>query len=116
MARPKSNSDALQKLTLRVNGLKTIKSSLNSTTVSVTLGEDLKKRLQIKLDEYNIKSTELNNVRREVLELEKEANDFSKTVFYVIKGTFGDQSAEYQSVGGQAAPRKRMRLTVKKSV
>ena len=116
MARPKSNSDALQKLTLRVNGLKTIKSSLNSATVSVTLGEDLKKRLQTKLDEYNIKSTELNNLRREVSELEKEANEFSKTVFYVVKGTFGDQSAEYQSVGGQVAPRKRAKLTVKKSV
>jgi hypothetical protein len=81
MARVKSNSDALQKLTLRVNGLKTIKGGLNSTTVSVSLGEDLKKRLQNKLEEYNIKSTELNNVRHQVAELEKEANEFSKIVF-----------------------------------
>jgi uncharacterized protein YeeX (DUF496 family) len=116
MARPKSNSDALQKLTLRVNGLKTIKGGLNSTTISVSLGEDLKKRLQSKLDEYNIKSTELNTVRRELSEIEKEANEFSKTVFYVVKGTFGDQSAEYQSVGGQAGPRKKMKLVVKKTV
>jgi uncharacterized protein YeeX (DUF496 family) len=116
MARPKSNSDALQKLTLRVNGLKTIKGGLNSTTISVSLGENLKTRLQSKLDEYNIKSTELNNVRREVAELENEANEFSKTVFYVIKGTFGDQSAEYQSVGGQVAPRKRAKSAEKKMI
>jgi uncharacterized protein YeeX (DUF496 family) len=116
MARPKSNSDALQKLTLRVNSLKTIKGGLNSTTISVSLGEDLKKRLQSKLDEYNIKSTELNTVRRELSEIENEANEFSKTVFYVVKGTFGDQSAEYQSVGGQVSPRKKMKLVVKKTV
>jgi hypothetical protein len=57
MARPKSNSDALQKLTLRVNGLKTIKTDLNSTTISVKTGEDLKKRLQTTLDDYNIRQS-----------------------------------------------------------
>jgi uncharacterized protein YeeX (DUF496 family) len=116
MARPKSNSDALQKLTLRVNGLKTIKGGLNSTIISVSAGEALKNRLQTKLDEYNIKSTELNNLRREIVEIEAEANEFSKTVFYVVKGTFGDQSAEYQSVGGQVSPRRKTKLSVKKNV
>ncbi len=116
MARPKSNSEALQKLTLRVNGLKTIKGGLNSTIISVSAGEALKNRLQTKLDEYNLKSTELNNVRRELSEIENEANEFSKTVFYVVKGTFGDQSAEYQSVGGQVAPRKRAKTADKKIV
>ncbi|MEN9612801.1 MAG: hypothetical protein RLZZ628_3615, partial [Bacteroidota bacterium] len=70
---------------------------------------------QTSLDEYNLHLAELENKRRALAQLETEAKTFSKTVFYAVKAEFGDQSAEYGHVGGQAV-RKKTKIRENKTV
>jgi hypothetical protein len=118
MGRPKYFSEILATLIARVNGLKVIHANLVlKMGLSVAAGEDLKTRLQTKQDEYNHLLSLLDLKRYELDEVEKEANRFNKTLFLAVKAEYGEDSAEYETVGGRrSSDRKQVKKPVAKKI
>ena len=101
MARPKFNSLVLQALRKRINGLKAIKPDLVlKNGLSVAHSEKVADSLTTIQDEYNILLTLLDRKRQELLQKEEESKSLSKNIFIGVKNDFGDDSWEYESVGG----------------
>lgn len=101
MARPKFNSTVLQELRKRINGLKSIKPDLIlKNGLSVASSERVENHLSTLQNEYNILLTLVDRKRYELLAGEKEAQQLSKNLFIGVKNDYGDDSFEYESVGG----------------
>ena len=101
MARRKFNSLALQELRKRINGLKAIQPDLVlKNGLSVAHSEKVATTLSTIQDEYNILLTLVDRKRQELLNQETETKWLSKNLFIGVKNDFGDDSWEYESVGG----------------
>jgi hypothetical protein len=101
MARLKFNSVVLQELRKRINGLKAIKPDLIlKNGLSVATSEKVERNLTTLQNDYNILLTLLDRKRHELLAEEKIAQLHSKNLFIGVKNDFGDDSLEYESVGG----------------
>jgi hypothetical protein len=101
MPSKKMDSPALKKLNDRVNGLKAIDPKLVfKNGLSVTSAEQLKNDLLLAQNEYNTAIALLDRKRADLAELEKKANECSKNIYFAIRSEYGDDSLEYEQVGG----------------
>jgi hypothetical protein len=111
MARKKVHSNALVKISDRIIGLKSIDSNLVlKNGLSVQKGEQVKDALEKALDKCNLMMSAFLTARHELEQLEKEANQYSKSALIGASNDYGDDSLEYEKVGGT-----RMSLRVRKT-
>lgn len=101
MARLKFNSVVLQKLKKRINGMKSIDSNLVlKNGISVQNSEKVADDLSNLQNEYNILLSLIDRKRNELLSAEKDGKELSKNIFIGVMNDYGDDSLEYESVGG----------------
>ena len=94
-------SKDLVKLNKRVLGLQAIDSKLVlQNGLSVDGGTNLATTIQTALNSFNLMQSALDEKRYEIAQLNKQASDFSKGIFDTVKSQFGDDSMEYEKVGG----------------
>jgi hypothetical protein len=102
MARPKLILTVLNQLETRLEGMKIVDPNLSlSNGLSVQIGETLKTDLSKQKQQYNNLITQLDALRIDIASNEKVAKSYCKNVLAGVKGQFGDDSSEYEKVGGK---------------
>jgi hypothetical protein len=101
MPRPKTQSEALKKGEERVQAMErhNIELDLNngvSRAAYATKVQDLRTKLEI----YNAKIAEINQIKQEIAESESELNDFSENILMGVAVVYGKQSKQYEDLGG----------------
>ena len=96
-----TSSKAMEKLNIRVVGLQTIDPNLVlQNGLSVKGGLALTTAIKSAQDAQIIMETALTEKKYEIARLIKDAEAFSKGIFDTVKSQFGDDSIEYEKVGG----------------
>lgn len=95
------SSTALEKATARLRALKVINPALDfGNDRSVVTFSTITDRLEYRLEKHNQLLTELETSKNELKELEKQVNDLSSQMLKGVEFMYGDDSAEYELVGG----------------
>jgi hypothetical protein len=102
MGKRKLNVPALQKLEQRIKGLKNIDPNLSfQNGLSVQTGEAVKTALISLQEQYNTLLSQLEALRIDISNQEKEATKYCKNALMAVKSNFGDDSSEYEKAGGK---------------
>ncbi|MBW4522814.1 MAG: hypothetical protein KME16_24510 [Scytolyngbya sp. HA4215-MV1] len=106
MARAKRGSEALDKATRRIAGMRSMNDPLDfGYGLSLADYENRTQVLQTKLLDYNTKLSELDQIMEQIKLLEQALNGYSEKMLMGVATRYGKQSVEYIQAGGK--PRKR---------
>jgi uncharacterized phage infection (PIP) family protein YhgE len=109
MGRKKRSSRILEQATARLNGLKSINSTLDfGNGLSVTALEQAINSLRTKLDGYNQKLSEIDDDLNSLEEDERELKEINGRFLAGTGAMYGKNSSQYEVVGGvRTSDRKR---------
>jgi hypothetical protein len=117
MPNKKVDSGSLKKLNDRINGLKAIHPQLVfKSGLSLATAEQLKNDLLLAQNEFNTALALLNRKRADLAELEKKADECSKNIYFAVRSEYGDDSLEYEQVGGVRISQRAKRIQKSKTI
>lgn len=97
----RSTSEAFDKLSSRLEAMKTINPTFNlGNGLKLEEIDELVSGLRSHLHEYNETLSDADDLRSSIIELERKANDVSQRLLAAVLGKFGQDSYEYRRVGG----------------
>jgi hypothetical protein len=101
MPRVKKTARVLERIELRVAGLKAIDPNINfGEDRSLDYMTELSQKRRSRIEEYNTALTTIDTARTEMADLEKKLNDVAEKMLIGVAFTYGKDSAQYEMAGG----------------
>ena len=100
MVKKKSQSRALDKATLRIDGIKAVNPKLSVGGFTVTGYAKLIEQLRNDISAYNTAVSTVNVLQNKIADTEKLLAEYSERMLLAVASQYGKNSDEYEMAGG----------------